>query len=247
MKAVILCAGEGIRLRPLTNDKPKVMVEIAGKPLLEHHINLLRHYGIKEVAINLYYQPEVIEEYFGDGSRFGVKIHYHRELSLQGTAGTVRALKDYLDDTFVVLYGDCVCSVNLKKLIDFHKSKRGIASITVHESSHPYDSDIVVVDANQRAKMFKRVKPRENFVNLTSAALYVMEPEIIGRIEGPDPLDFGRDIFPKILSDGTLKIFAYHTEEYMKDMGTLERLEKVKKDICDGKVNLSFSMQKVKK
>ena len=125
MKAIVLAAGKGERLKPLTNHVPKVMLLIANKPILQYHIEQLKKAGITDIAINLHHMPEKIKEYFGDGTRFGVNINYSYEENLLGTAGAVKKLKGFFDKTFVVVYGDIFSELNLKKLIDFHKQKKG--------------------------------------------------------------------------------------------------------------------------
>jgi len=124
MKALVLAAGEGTRLRPLTLDKPKPMLPIAGKPLLEHTIEWLKHHGITQIAINLHHKPEAITSHFGDGHRWGVEITYSYENPILGTAGAIKKLEDYFDGTFVVFYGDVLTDMNLSALIEFHRKTR---------------------------------------------------------------------------------------------------------------------------
>lgn len=234
-KAVVLCAGEGTRLRPLTYDKPKVMVEIGGRPLLEQHVRLLKHFGITNIAFNVYHKKEVIKDHFGDGSKFGVNIHYLEEKQLSGTAGAIKKLQSWLDDTFIVQYGDVAAAYDVSKFVEYHKRMNGLATLFVHESTHPYDSDIVDVDDDNRVKGFKRVSPGDEFRNLTNAGAYVMEPNICKYIQSGELLDFGRDIFPSLTKREDIHIFAYHCEEYTKDMGTMDRLKQVQKDLNDKK------------
>lgn len=235
VKAVVLCAGEGTRLRPLTNDRPKVMVSIGGRPLLEQHVRLLKHFGITDIAFNIFHKKDIIKNHFGDGSKFGVKIKYLEEVELSGTAGAIKKLEGWLDETFIVQYGDVAAEYDVKKFVDYHKKMGGVASLFVHESSHPYDSDIVDVDKDRLVKGFKRVKPGDEFENLTNAGAYVMEPEICTLIEQGKLLDFGRDVFPVILKDESVRIYAYPCEEYTKDMGTMDRLKIVQADLESGK------------
>src|SRR5690606_25874488 len=122
MRALILAAGEGSRLRPLTLDRPKPMLPIGGVPILQHQVDYLRSHGITEIAINLHYKPEVIVDHFGDGSSFGVRITYSREARLLGSAGAAKQLDWYFDDTFIVLYGDVLTNLDIGQLIAFHAS-----------------------------------------------------------------------------------------------------------------------------
>ena len=235
VKGVVLCAGEGTRLRPLTNDRPKVMVEIGGRPLLEQHVRMLKHFGITEIAFNIFHKKDVIKSHFGDGSRFGVRIHYLEEEQLSGTAGAIKQLEGFLDQTFVVQYGDVAAAYDVKRFIAHHKKHGGIATLFVHPSGHPYDSDIVEMDKDLRVRRFKRVKQGEDFVNLTNAGAYVMEPAICRHIPSRQNLDFGRDVFVKILPDSKVRIYGYPCDEYTKDMGTMDRLKQVEADLAAGK------------
>lgn len=232
MKAIILSAGIGKRIRPLTDNIPKVMLPINGKPLLENHINLLKKWGITDIAINLHYLPEKITEYFKDGSNFGVKINYSYEEELLGTSGAVKKLANFFDETFIVIYGDIAVDSNLKNLIDFHKKNNAIATLVVHESDHPEDSDVVEMNGkNDIIKLWKnphKIMPQSN---LTNAALYVLEPEVLEFIPAGES-DFIKDVFPSLLKNNK-KVIGYNTPEFIKDMGTLERYETVKKYFKD--------------
>jgi mannose-1-phosphate guanylyltransferase/phosphomannomutase len=235
LKGLILSAGEGTRLRPMTNDVPKVMVEIDGRPLLEWHVRLFKHYGISDITLNIFHKKEVIKDHFKDGSAFGVKIHYLEEETLSGTAGAVKKLESWLDTAFVVQYGDVAANYDIGKFADFHKNCGGIATLFVYKTCHPYDSDITVMNDDSRIIDFKRVKEGDAFVNLANSGAYIMEPEICSYIEPARTLDFGRDIFPNILKGEKLRIHGYYSEEYTMDMGTYDRYVQVKKDLDAGK------------
>ncbi|MBL7147270.1 MAG: nucleotidyltransferase family protein [Nanoarchaeota archaeon] len=232
MKAIILSAGLGTRIRPLTDNIPKVMLPINEKPLLEHHINLLRKHGITDIAINLHYMPNKIIEYFQNGSRLGVKINYSHEKELLGTSGAVKKLKPFFKETFIVVYGDVAVDVDFAKLIEFHKKNKAEATLVVHESDHPEDSDVIEInEKNEIVKLWNKPHKTMPKSNLTNAALYILEPEIINYIpEGKS--DFIKDVFPSLLKNN-LKVMGYNTEEFIKDMGTLERYEIVKKYFKD--------------
>lgn len=227
MKALVLAAGKGERLRPLTDSIPKVMLPIKNKPILQYHIEQLREAGITDIAVNLHHFPEKIRDYFGNGKKLGVNITYSYEKELLGTAGAVKKLKGFLNETFVVVYGDILSELQIKKVIDFHREKSGKATITVHESDHPWDSACVSVNKDGRVIKFVEKPGKENvFSNLTSTALYVIEPEVIDLIpEGHS--DFAKDIFPKLLKKG-IGVYAYVTDAYRKDIGTPERYKEAK-------------------
>ena len=155
MKAIILSAGKGERLRPLTNDLPKVMLPIANKPILQYHIEQLKKVGITNIAINLHHSPEKIKSYFGDGAKLGIHLTYSYEPELLGTSGAVKKLNEFFNETFIVVYGDIVSEFNLKELIEFHKQKKGKVTITVHKSDHPWDSGCVLIDDNNKVIKFQ--------------------------------------------------------------------------------------------
>jgi len=230
MKAVILAAGLGTRMQKVFSDIPKVILPIAGKPLLEHHINHLKKYGFDEFYINLHYFPEVIKNYFGDGQNFGVKIFYSYEPELLGTAGALVNFRKYLTETFIVVYGDIFTILNFEKMLKFHKQKKSQGTLLVHETDHPQDSDLVQVDKNRKIVRFF-IYPHKKPVfgaNLSSAAIYILEPETLKFLPPTPPSDFLKDFFPKLLKTGT-KMYGYESDEFTKDVGTPERYKKVKR------------------
>jgi len=236
MKAVILCGGKGTRLGSIAAEIPKPMVRVGNKPVLEHQVELLKRYGINEILMLTGHMAEVIENYFGDGKNFGVSISYYRENVPLGTTGGLKEIEDKLDSDFLVLYGDVMVNMNLSRLIEFHKKKKAAATLVAHPNSHPYDSDILETDEDGRIIAI-HPKPHEAgrwYHNLVSAALYALSPNILKYIERGVKADFGRDIFPKIVDKE--RLYAYRTAEYLKDMGTPERLEEVNRDYASGKI-----------
>lgn len=236
MKAVILAGGKGTRLQHLTKDIPKPMIPVAGKPLLEHQIQLLASYNITDITILVNYLKDSIIDYFGDGSAFGVKISYYEELEPLGTVGGIKEIEDTLTEDFIVFYGDVMVNMDLSRLIDFHKQKNSDATLVLHPNDHPYDSDLVDIDDIDRVTAFYP-KPHEEgkyYRNLVNAALYIFSPKILPLLEKGVKADFGKDIFPNILNK--LEVFGYNTTEYLKDMGTPDRLEKVEANVKKGLV-----------
>jgi len=136
MKAIILCAGRGERLRPLTDTIPKPMIPINNKPVLEYIINLLKKNGIKDIAINTSHLPEKIREYFGDGKKFGVKITYSFEPEMLGTSGALNNFRHFFNtnEPFLVFYGDNITNIDLKKMLEFHKQKNAIATLALRKN-----------------------------------------------------------------------------------------------------------------
>ncbi|MFA5866567.1 MAG: nucleotidyltransferase family protein [Actinomycetota bacterium] len=230
MKAIILAAGEGKRLHPLTNDVPKVMLPIAGKPLLEHQILLCKRHGVDEVFLNLYYLPEIIIDYFKDKD-LGIKVSWTVLSKLVNAAEALLLFKDKLEGDFPVLYGDVASKLNLSSVIRFHKSKNALATLVLHVSNHPEDSDLVEVDENNRILRFHK-KPHVDLdcgkMNLGNAGTVVFSPEVFDFVKtGLDPDDSISHSLLAPLSAQSDRVFGYVTEDYMEDIGTLERYKRV--------------------
>ena len=227
MQAVILSAGEGTRLRPLTNTLPKVMVPIQGKPLLQWHIEHVRKFGIREILINLHYLPNIITDYFKDGEKFGVKIIYSYEEKLLGSGGALLPFKRYITDTFFLLYGDVFTNININKLEKFHRGKKAEVSIVVRKTDHPKDSDLVAFSDELRVINFY-FKPHEKLPTTMYglAAIYMFDPTVLQLLPQQSPYDLARDFLPKIYKDNRA-IFCYNTEAFIKDIGTESRYNHV--------------------
>lgn len=235
MQLVIIAGGKGTRLG--LKDIPKPMVKIGEKPLLEHQIELAKKYGINEVFILSGHLANVIEEYFGDGSNFGVKFHHIVEPYPLGTAGSLKLLEGQLNDRFLVFYGDVVMDFDIKSFIEFDKQYDSIGTAIIHPNDHPYDSDLLEIDNNNRVVKVlpKPHKEGEYYQNLVNAAVYIFSSKIFKYIEDGISQDFGKHILPKIVEAGETLI-GYRTPEYIKDMGTADRFEAVKNDFLTGKV-----------
>ena len=244
MKVVILAGGKGTRLG--LTDRPKPMVSVLGKPLLERLVETSRTSGLTDFVFLNGYKADVIEDYFGDGRRFGVTIQHVREERPLGTAGAVRAAREHLGETFVVLYGDILIDVDLAAFAEFHGLHDGVASVFVHPNDHPQDSDLVVADAADQVTAFLP-KPHHagaNLPNLVSAALYVLEPRAIDYVPTSCGSDWGREVLPAMVDAGE-KVFAYRSLEYAKDIGTPKRIEQAEADLTSGRVE-RLSMKKPK-
>jgi len=233
MQAVILAGGKGERLG--LKNIPKVMVKIGSKPLLQRQIELLVSFGITDIVLCVKHLSEKIKKYFGNGEKFGAKIIYSEEDDFLGTAGALKLAEDLLEKNFILLYGDIMLDMNLAKLVTYHKKKKGIATLVVHPSDHPEDSDIVDVDKDGRVKKIWRPKEGEKFRNLTNAAVFVFSKKITKYIPGKKFANIERDILPLVLERGE-HIYAYETDEYIKDIGIPERLKKVKNDFKNKKI-----------
>lgn len=230
MKAMILAAGEGTRLRPLTDHIPKPMLLVAGKPILEHNLELLTRHGISDVVINLHHQPQTIVDHFGDGSRWGVHITYSFESELLGTAGAVKKAQEQFASTFLTLYGDNLTTCDLGRLILFHRAKGGIATIALHYRDDPTASGIATLDDRDRITRFvEKPKSHQVFSHWVSAGLLVLEPEVLDVTPEGGPSDLGRDLFPSLLARGE-GIYGYRMSqgEYLWWIDTPEDLQRVK-------------------
>jgi mannose-1-phosphate guanylyltransferase/phosphomannomutase len=240
-KALILAAGEGTRLRPLTLDRPKPMAPIAGRPLLEHTVNWLAGYGVREIAINLHYRPEAIVNHFGDGAAYGVRITYSHEEPILGTAGAVRKLADFFDSgPFLVIYGDVLTDLDLRQLLAFHRERVGRdpatgATIGLYHVPNPTEVGLVGTDSNGRITRFlEKPRPEEVFTDLANTGILVVEPAVIPRIPSATFYDFGRDLFPKLLAAGVpLYGWVIPDGTYLLDIGTTEKYAQAQRDWAD--------------
>ena len=234
MQLVILAGGKGTRLG--LTDIPKPMCPIDGIPLLERQIKFARSYGIEEIFLLEGHMAQVISDYFGDGTRLGVKIHHIVEEKPLGTAGALSLIKDKLNDRFMVFYGDVVMDFDIKSMQMFDANTNSIGTLLVHPNNHPYDSDLLEAKDGKIITFYPKPHPKgQRYHNLVNAAVYILSPQVFDYIEPMQPQDFGKDIFPKILQDGKI-LCAYKSAEYIKDMGTKDRLPKICEDVASGKV-----------
>ena len=234
MQTVIIAGGKGTRLG--LKDIPKPMAKIDGLPLLEHQILLAKKYGCFEFFILSGYKSEIIKDYFKNGERLNVKIHHIEEPYPLGTAGALGALKGKIKDRFMVFYGDVVMDFDINSFIEFDKKYNSIATLVVHPNDHPYDSDLLEVDKDNKVVSFF-LKPHDEkryYQNLTNAAVYIFSPDIFNFIEPDKKQDIARDVLTKLVGKQDLR--AYRTSEYIKDMGTNERFEKTAGDFISKKV-----------
>ena len=239
MKALILAAGEGRRLRPLTDAIPKPMIEVAGRPVLEHNVRLLVQHGITDIAINLHYHGDVIRGYFGDGSEFGARIHYSEERGEEahGTAGALLPLEDWFEGPFVVCYGDTYSTVNLTRMIEWHHYCTAMMTVALVHRDDVKRSGIVGLSSGDRITRFiEKPKPGQVFSHWINAGMYVCEESVIAAIPHPGwttaqspihSVDFGQDIIPKLIGNGA-PIYAYrmvHEGERILTIDTVADLE----------------------
>jgi NDP-sugar pyrophosphorylase family protein len=240
-KAMVLAAGLGTRLRPLTDLISKPMAPIVNKPVMEHIVELLATHGFSEIVCNLHWYPEAIKDYFGDGSKWNVNITYSYEPELLGTAGGVKKVEAFFEGrSFLILSGDALTDIDLAGLMDFHRKKGGISTLALTEVDDPSQYGVVLTDNESRITGFQE-KPLmgEAKSRLANSGIYVFEPEIFNIIPQNSFYDFGRDLFPKLLS-GMTPYYGYKHGNYWNDVGSLEQYQQGNFDALEGKVKLKI-------
>ena len=238
VRAVVLAAGEGTRLRPLTLTRPKPMVPINGEPLLHYTLKWLRQHGVDQVAINLHHCPDVIVDYFGDGKRLDMNIVYSYENKIMGTAGAIRKLSTFADKhPLVVVYGDVLTDLDLTALIAAHNRFVALdpsagVTMSLYHVNNPTEVGLVGMDPSGRITRFVE-KPRQEevFTDLASAGVLIIEPDVVNRIPPDTFYDFGHDLFPQLLKQG-VSMYGWVVPDgtYVMDIGTPEKLTQAQHD-----------------
>ncbi len=247
MKAMILAAGKGTRLGMLGQCVPKILVPVGGVPLIQHTFAWLKSHGITRVALNVNHLSDKVIEWVGDGCRFGMEVAYSREDTLLGTAGGVKKMEHFFDGTFVVVYGDILTDFDLTAMIRFHKEKKAVATLALFEAPNPREVGIVEIDEAGRILTFVE-KPQSPVPSpqslipspqLASAAVYVLEKEVLDYIPEKSHCDFGYDVFPKLLAAG-LPVYGYvlGSGDYWLDIGTPEKYRQADEDVKAGRLNV---------
>lgn len=232
-----MAGGFGTRLRPLTNNIPKPMTPIANKPILEHIFNLLKSNGFHDYVMLLYFMPEVIRGYFGNGEKFGVNIQYILPDADYGTAGAVKLAEKFIKGDFIVISGDVLTDFNLREVFDFHKSKNTIATLSLYSAENPLQFGIVLTDENNRIVRFlEKPSSSEVFSDTINTGIYFFRKEIFNHIPEGENYDFSKDLFPKLLGNNT-KLFGYKTSGYWRDVGNLEEYITSNLDVLQGKLS----------
>jgi mannose-1-phosphate guanylyltransferase len=247
MKAVLLVGGEGTRLRPLTNKTPKAMVPILNRPFLEHFIAYLQKHGIKDIILTLCYLPDPVQAYFGDGKDFGARLIYVLEKAPLGTAGAVKNVAEYLDDTFFVFNGDVFTDLDLTKMLAFHRKKKAVATIALTPVEDPSRYGVVETDDQGLVHAFIEKPPRhEATTNMINAGTYILEPEVLKYIPTGSHYMFERGLFPDLLARGK-PVYAYPSDAYWIDIGTTENYLQVQLDLLLGKASTPLSISRDRK
>ena len=237
MKAVIMAGGKGTRLRPLTSNQPKPMISIANKPCMEHIINLLKRHGFEDIVTTLGYMPEMVEDYFGDGSAWGVNIKHSIEEEPMGTAGSVKLVEDRLEGRFLVVSGDALTDAELRKAVEFHEDHGAEATLVLQQVDDPSEFGIVVVGDDGRVEHFlEKPDPGEVFSYTANTGIYVLEPGVLEEIPADQEYDFSEDLFPKLLDAGR-PLYGYVTEKaYWEDIGNIDQYLDAQRAALGGEV-----------
>jgi NDP-sugar pyrophosphorylase family protein len=228
------------RLYPLTKQVPKPIVPVAGEPISGHVMRWLSSYGYDEVAINVFYLAELVEQTFADGSRFGVKLHYLREPELTGSAGGLKQMEGWFDATFVVVGCDDLTNADLASLVRFHKARGALATIGLVEAEEVDQYGVVILDEQGRITGFQE-KPAKGTEKskLANTGIYVFEPAIFDRIPANTFYDFGKQVFPELLRDG-LPFYGMKLEgAYWRDVGTPDEYRRATEDVLYGRVKIA--------
>ena len=240
MKAMVLAAGKGTRLFPLSGVIPKPMAPVAGKPVLQHIFDLLAGAGVEEIHANVHYLADAILRLYGEETQVdGPTVHFTREERLTGTAGGVKRLASTgaFEETFVVIMGDALTDVNVAELVAFHKEKGAIATLALKRVGDTSEYGVTKLDNEKNVLRFQeKPDPREAASNLANTGIYVLDPEVLDYIPENTFLDFAKDVFPRLLESGE-KILGYDEGEfYWSDIGTLESYRTAQRDALSGMV-----------
>jgi mannose-1-phosphate guanylyltransferase / phosphomannomutase len=241
MRAVLMAGGSGTRLRPLTCDLPKPMVPILNRPIAEHIINLLKRNNITEIIATLYYLPDIMRDYFQDGSEFGVQMTYAiEEEQPLGTAGCVKNIQQWLDGTFITISGDAITDFDLQKAIAFHREKNSKATLILTRVPNPVEFGVVITDEDGKINRFlEKPSLSEVFSDTINTGTYILEPEVLDYLPENEESDFSKDLFPILLEEGE-PMYGYVAEGYWCDVGHLEAYREAQYDGLDQKVKLEF-------
>jgi len=246
MRAVLMAGGSGTRLRPLTCDLPKPMVPILNRPIAEHIINLLKRHHITEVIATLHYLPDVLRDYFQDGSDFGVQMTYAVEEDQPlGTAGCVKNIAELLDETFLVISGDSITDFDLTAAIEFHKQNKSKATLILTRVPNPIEFGVVITDEQHRISRFlEKPSTSEIFSDTVNTGTYILEPEVLEYLPSNIECDFSKDLFPLLL-DKDEPMYGYVAEGYWCDVGHLDAYREAQYDGLEHKVKLDFAYKEV--
>src|SRR5258706_13570694 len=246
MKAMVFAAGQGTRLRPLTDNLPKVLVPVAGRPMIEYSLLLLRHYGIDEVVVNLHHLGEKIESHLQDGSRLGLRITYSREKELLDTGGGLLQARPLLDGApFIVINGDVVIDLDLQAVIDRHGEDGAAATLVLRPDADADRYGAIEISADRRVRKFLNHEAPSDaagpLAKLMFTGVQVLSPEIFDYLAREDSPRFGttRDTYPKMLVGGE-RLYGFPFEGFWQDLGTPERIKAAEAKLAAGEARLGY-------
>ncbi len=247
VRAMVMAAGAGTRLHPLTASVPKPMVPIANRPVLEYTIENLKRHGITEIILNLHNHPELIRKYFGTGSAWGVQVHYSHEPKLLGTAGGVKNVSSFLKGgTFLVMSGDGLTDIHLTKLLAFHRARRATGTIALKPVDVRFEYGVTMTNPQGRITRFiEKPKWSDVFSNQVNTGIYVFEPSVLSKIPSGKAYDFGHELWPKLLKERA-RIYGQVIDTYWCDVGNLSEYRRAQRDVLDGKIRLPFAGRQVR-
>jgi len=239
MKAIVLAGGKGTRLLPLTVYRPKPMIPFFNKPLMEYALQNLIKIGVDEVYVLVGYLKERIMDYFGDGSQWGVELHYSNKDNLKlGTAGATKKVVKKMDETFLVVSSDVLTNLDMGALVEYHKRKGALATLALSEVDDPTQYGIAIINEDGRIQQFKeKPRPEEVFSNLVNAGIYVFEPEAFDLVPKGKNFDFSKDLFPRML-ENDLPLYGFPFREYWNDVGRPSSYLQATEDVFLGRLRL---------
>lgn len=247
---MILAAGLGTRLRPITYAMPKPMVPVVNRPVMEHIVRLLARHGFTEAIANLHWFPETIEGHFGDGSAFGIELAYSREERLLGTSGGVRNAADFLGDSFLVISGDALTDIDLRAMREFHESHDGVATLATKRVEDTSQFGVAITGEDGRIQGFQeKPDPAEALSDLANCGIYMFRSEVFdffpdpgtSAAAGPDDpdgfADWAMDVFPALM-EADVPFYSHEIDAYWNDIGNLDELRAGNLDALEGGVRV---------
>lgn len=248
MRAMVLAAGLGTRLRPVTYAVPKPMVPVVNRPVMEHSVRLLARHDFREAIANLHWFPETIEDHFGDGSAFGIELTYSREEQLLGTAGGVRNVAEFLGDSFLVVAGDALTDLDFSAMREFHESHDGLVTLATKRVANTDEYGVVIAGEDGRIQGFQeKPDPAEALSDLANTCIYMFRREVFDFFPEPgtskaasadDPpgfTDWAMDVFPALL-ENDVPFYSHEIDAYWNDVGNIDELRQANLDALRGAV-----------
>jgi mannose-1-phosphate guanylyltransferase len=250
MRAMVLAAGLGTRLRPITYAFPKPLVPVLNRPVMEHSVRLIARHGFEEAIANLHWFPETIEGYFGDGSDFGIELTYSHEQQLLGTAGGVRNVAEFLGDSFLVVAGDALTDLDFTAMREFHESHDGLVTLATKRVANTDEYGVVIAGEDGRIQGFQeKPDPAEALSDLANTCIYMFRREVFdffpepgtSKAAGPDDppgfADWAMDVFPALL-ESDVPFYSHEIDAYWNDVGNIDELRQANLDALHGEVEV---------